>query len=175
MIHTGDVLNIRPLGMTFIFERTAADTDGRSLEIVWELTPGAAGTPVHTHPIATESYTVLDGEMDVFVDGSWQTLRAGESLSVPPNVPHTFRNSSGGLTRIYNTHATALRRAEVFADVERMASSRIQLMADDMKTKDMLYNAVLATTYPDEIQLISPPRPILRLAGGLGRLLGYRV
>lgn len=175
MVHSGDVLDIRPLGMVFRFEKTAAETDGRSVEIVWELRPGAEGTPVHTHPIATESYEVLEGEMDVYVDGAWRTLREGESLSVPPNVPHTFRNSSDGIARIYNTHAPALRMAEFFADVERLASSGVQLMSDDMKPKDMLYNAVLATSYPEEIQLLSPPPPVLRLAGGLGRLLGYRV
>lgn len=45
-------------------------------------------------PSAEESFEVLEGPLDVFQDGGWTTLRAGDTATAPPNAPHTFRNSS---------------------------------------------------------------------------------
>lgn len=47
--------------------------------------------PVHVHPSAEESF---EGTLDVFVDGDWSQVRAGEKATVPPGVPHTLRNTA---------------------------------------------------------------------------------
>ena len=89
-LHSGDRLDLSPIGAIFHVIRTSDDTNGEAFEMEWELLPHASGTPVHVHPHATESYDVLQGRLEVFIDGSWRTLSRGESASVPPGVPHTF-------------------------------------------------------------------------------------
>jgi hypothetical protein len=76
MLQAGDVLDLGPLNTKFTIVKTAADTGGRSFEMEWELGPQTGGTPVHIHPQAVETYEVLQGELDVYIDGTWKTLRA---------------------------------------------------------------------------------------------------
>src|SRR3990170_36167 len=94
MLQAGDVLDLTPIGAVFRIKKTAAETGGRSFEMEWELAPQTGGTPIHIHPQALESYEVLHGELDIYVDGRWKTLSSGEKLAVAPGVPHTFRNGS---------------------------------------------------------------------------------
>jgi hypothetical protein len=56
-----------------------------------------------------EEYEVLEGRLDVVVDGEWRTLAPGESATVPIGALHTFRNRSGGVVRVRNWHRPAMR------------------------------------------------------------------
>lgn len=67
MPHTGDVLDLSPIGAIFSVRKTAEETQGRSFEMEWELFLRSGGTPVHVHPHATESYEVLAGELELYV------------------------------------------------------------------------------------------------------------
>jgi quercetin dioxygenase-like cupin family protein len=58
--------------------------------IYMQLLEAAPNTPIprHTHPGVETSY-LLEGEIELTVDGKApQQLKAGESFSVPPNIPH---------------------------------------------------------------------------------------
>lgn len=44
--------------------------------------------PEHAHPHEQISY-VLEGEMAFTLNGERRTLRAGEGVTIPPNVPHS--------------------------------------------------------------------------------------
>jgi mannose-6-phosphate isomerase-like protein (cupin superfamily) len=174
MLKAGDVLDLGPIGATFHVRRTAAETDGRSLEMEWELAPRTGGTPVHVHPHATEGYEVLEGELDVYVDGSWRTLRRGETVRVAPGVPHTFRNGGDLPARVFNTHEPAMRFGDYFAHVGRVATSGA-VPADRMTPKTMIHLAMVMTRYPEEIRAVKPPHAVMRVLAAAGRLLGYRV
>src|SRR2546421_619713 len=69
--------------MRWQITRTTADTAGELFEATNWVGPGMGGPPVHVHPTAEESYEVIEGALDVFVDGEWRTLRAGETATVP--------------------------------------------------------------------------------------------
>lgn len=48
--------------------------------------------PWHHHPITTETFVVLDGELTLeFRDGTAHTLRVGEALCVQAGVSHRSR------------------------------------------------------------------------------------
>jgi mannose-6-phosphate isomerase-like protein (cupin superfamily) len=49
---------------------------------------------------AEESYEILEGALEVCVDGEGRTVRAGEKATVPADVPHTLRNASAEPVRI---------------------------------------------------------------------------
>ncbi len=63
------------------------------------------GPPPHTHDGETDSFYVLEGELDFHVDG--KTFRGGPGMFVaaPPSVVHTFGKSDRGTVRFLNIHA----------------------------------------------------------------------
>lgn len=75
------------------------------LEVI-ELTfePGFEGVDPHTHSDHTDSFYILDGEVEFFQDDEWHRVGAGTFLSVPPNVVHGFR-PCGVTVRVLNIHA----------------------------------------------------------------------
>jgi hypothetical protein len=138
----------------------------------WELAPGASGTPVHVHPHATESYDVLQGRLEVFIDGSWRTLSRGESASVPPGVPHTFRNPDATVTRVRNVHAPAMRFGEYFGTIHRIVASG-SVAHDRMTPKAMLYLAAVMMRFRSEIVSVRPPHFVIALSALVATMLGY--
>jgi quercetin dioxygenase-like cupin family protein len=61
------------------------------------------GVAPHTHPDHTDSFYVLEGEVEFFRDGEWHRAGPGTFLSVPPNVEHGFR-PAGTAIRLLNFH-----------------------------------------------------------------------
>jgi mannose-6-phosphate isomerase-like protein (cupin superfamily) len=60
--------------------------------------------PPHVHPATTEVFEVLEGEFEMLVGEEWRTVTAGESVTVPPGLRHSFRNESGADVVIRNVH-----------------------------------------------------------------------
>lgn len=80
----------------------------------FDLPPGAKGSPLHFHSTMAETFTVLQGslEMELGGAGQWQRLRAGESVHVPAGMAHSFRNTSSEWVAFTsaNTPATGFNR-----------------------------------------------------------------
>ncbi len=169
----GDELNLSPIGAVFYVIKTAHETEGRALEMEWVLQPGAGGTPLHIHPHATETYEVLEGKLDVYVNGAWRVIATGARGSVPPGVPHTFRNSSENRTRVYNVHSPAMRFGEYFETIHRIVNSGV-VEQGRMTPKAMLYLSMVMTRFEPEILSVKPPQVIVRIVSVAARLLGYR-
>ena len=174
MLQAGDILDLGPLGAKFFIKKTAAETEGRSFEMEWELAPRTGGTPIHVHPHAAETYEVREGKFDVYVDGVWRTLSAGETLRVASAAPHTFRNSSTDIVRVYNTHEPAMRFDQYFEGLGKLTSRGI-ISAQQITPKAMLHLALLMTSHEEEIISVKPPHLLMRIFARIGRSLGYRI
>lgn len=64
---------------------------GSSVEIFDTSGPAAAGPPPHFH-LWEEVYVVLEGELEVTVDGESHVLKPGSLAHVPAGVTHGYRN-----------------------------------------------------------------------------------
>lgn len=73
--------------------------------VIGETPSGVAGPPPHFHSKLHEMFLVIEGEMEFVVDGKHQTLKAGDSLDLPANAIHTFRNISESPCRWVNVHS----------------------------------------------------------------------
>ncbi len=177
MLKVGDVLDLGPLGLKFYIRKTAAETNGQSFEMDMELVPQTTAGIIHIHPHAIESYEVLQGKFDVYINGDWKTLLVGEKAVVNKGVPHTFRNSSNETSRVYNTHQPAMRFDQFFEALYRLANSGVSNSRQRRQRtfKAILYVSVVYTSYKDEIQSVRPPYAVMQVLGFVGRLLGYRV
>ena len=71
------------------WKATAAETGGAFLLFEDALEAGKR-TPLHRHPDADETFLMLEGEVELHVDGERQPLGAGGIAVIPRGVPHAF-------------------------------------------------------------------------------------
>jgi uncharacterized cupin superfamily protein len=70
-------------------------SDDEELEVEATYAPGSAAPPNHFHPAQDEAFEILEGSMQVRIDGGPETtLGAGETLDVPRGTPHTMWNGA---------------------------------------------------------------------------------
>lgn len=79
------------VGDTYTILLKGEDTAGRYTLIDMHVPPGGPGP--HRHDIE-EMFHVLEGEIEATFRGEESTVRAGETLNVPANAPHSFTNVS---------------------------------------------------------------------------------
>jgi mannose-6-phosphate isomerase-like protein (cupin superfamily) len=84
--------HIGVVGDTYTILLTGKETAGRFCLIDMYVPPGG-GPPPHRHDFE-ETFSLLEGELDVVFRGVKQVARAGETINVPANAPHQFHNSS---------------------------------------------------------------------------------
>ena len=171
MLHPNQTLDMTPIGIILRVVRTPEETKGHSLEMEWELLPQADGTPVHAHPKARETYRVLEGQIEVNINGEWHLLHQGEEITVPAGIPHTFRNPTDNITKVYNTHSPAMQFDGYFEGLNRVVS---KLSNDGNAKLNMNLNAamhlsMLMKKYPKEIISINPPNFIVSLLNLIGK------
>jgi quercetin dioxygenase-like cupin family protein len=80
------------VGDTYTILLSGEDTNGRYCLIDMHIPPGG-GPPPHRHDFE-ESFTLLAGEIEAIFRGAKTVVRAGETLSIPANAPHSFTNAS---------------------------------------------------------------------------------
>src|ERR1041384_4781855 len=97
-----------PDGSAYVVRTPTAATGGDYVEIEFVLSGDCVPPPPHIHPRQVEEYRVIEGSLDVMVDGEWNTIGPGESASVPAGGSHTFRNPTGGTIRVSNWHRPAI-------------------------------------------------------------------
>jgi len=167
------ILDFQPaIAMRWEITRVSADTGGALFETLWWLGPHTGGPPIHLHPTAEESYEVLEGTQEVFIDGRWSTLHPGEKVTVPRGTSHTLRNSSDADVRLINIHQPALRFEQMFRDLHRLTSSGKVRRLPPQDPRSLIYLAMLFAKYSDE--QYTPPRGVVTTMSLVGRALGMR-
>jgi quercetin dioxygenase-like cupin family protein len=86
------------VGDTYTILLKGGDTAGRYCLIDMHVPPGG-GPPPHRHDFE-ESFIVLEGEIEATFRGVKSIVRAGETVNIPANAPHQFRNASDGAVRL---------------------------------------------------------------------------
>jgi quercetin dioxygenase-like cupin family protein len=86
------------VGNTYTILLTGKETAGRYSLIDMYVLPGG-GPPPHRHDFE-ESFTVLEGEIEATFRGQHATVRAGQTIHIPANAPHQFRNQSEHAARL---------------------------------------------------------------------------
>jgi quercetin dioxygenase-like cupin family protein len=80
------------VGDTYTILLSGDDTAGRYCLIDMHIPPGG-GPPPHRHDFE-ESFTILEGEIEAAFRGEKSVVRAGETIHIPANAPHSFANTS---------------------------------------------------------------------------------
>ena len=156
----------------YLLVRSNEETGGDYVEMEWTFPPGAFAPPPHKHPTQVEEYEVLEGGLEVMIDGEWRALRAGESASVPPGINHTFRTLPGQSVRVRNFHRPGGRFDQFIARQHRFFRS------DRYRGLKRPSTAIaMAMAWREHRDLLVPTNPFLRAAvvglARIGRLLGF--
>jgi quercetin dioxygenase-like cupin family protein len=85
-------------GDTYTILVTGRDTGGRYTLIDMFVPPGGGPGP-HRHDFE-EMFTVLEGEIALTFRGATSVARAGDTVNIPANAPHFFRNVSAAPARL---------------------------------------------------------------------------
>lgn len=97
---------------------------GSSVEVFDTSGPAGSGPPPHSHPWE-EIHVVLEGEVEVTVDGESHVLRKGNVSHVPGGAEHSYRNLTDAHFLTITTKGNA---AKFFAQV----ASEVQMSPPDI-------------------------------------------
>lgn len=88
------------VGQTFVmvndlytFRATSAETGGAYV-LIDSIIPPGGGPPPHIHTRETEVFVVIEGSITCTEEGVSRTLGPGETITLLPRKPHTFRNNT---------------------------------------------------------------------------------
>ena len=180
MIAPGQTLENPVTGERFTFTHTAASTDGELLAFDFALRPGGKVPVPHVHPIQTERFEVVEGEVRFRLGRGRSSPARARSSRRRPGVAHGFANAGDGEARMRVEVRPALAMEEMFAEVVALAEAG--QMTKRGLPRNPLTLARLARRYDQEAHApllnVAVQRfllaPLVALARGLTRLSGLR-
>jgi quercetin dioxygenase-like cupin family protein len=92
------VTHVGVVGDTYTILLTGDDTAGQFCLIDMHV-PSGGGPPPHRHDFE-ETFTILEGELELTFRGSKSVAHAGDTVHIPANAPHQFHNSSQKVVRM---------------------------------------------------------------------------
>ncbi len=145
-------------GGTYTILVAGADTAGRYTLIDMHVPPGG-GPPPHRHDFE-EMFTILDGEFEFTFRGATVVATAGETINVPANAPHVFRNASDRPARLLCLCSPA-GQEDLFKEVGVAVAHRTDAPPplDEAATAAFIAKSIaLAPKYRTEL-LLGNPKP----------------
>jgi quercetin dioxygenase-like cupin family protein len=135
-------------GERFTFTDTAATTDGELLAFDLALRPGGAVPIAHVHPIQTERFEVIEGQMRFRIGYRTRLAGPGDVVEVAPGVIHAFANAGEEEARLHVQVRPALAMEQMLAEVVALAEAG--RMTERGMPRNLLDLAVLARKYDQE-------------------------
>ncbi len=141
------------VGDTYTILVTGEDTAGKYTLIDMHVPPGG-GPPPHRHDFE-EMFTVLEGEVELIFRDEHLVAKAGETVNVPANAPHSFRNASSEAARLL-CMCTPPGQEVFFSEVGVPVASRTEApppLDEDARTAFIAKSKALAPQYRTELLL----------------------
>ncbi len=168
------VLDFRPQLMTrFEYESTPEDPETEPWRLINIVYPGHAGPPIHLHPEASESFEVIEGTLEVYVDGEWSVLGPGESATVPPNVPHTLRNTGEEIVRYHGAHIPGLGYERFMRRQHALVKAGKITTYPPRDPRSIIHIAMLSHEHRRDVRVVRPPGWLTTPVARFGKLIGF--
>jgi mannose-6-phosphate isomerase-like protein (cupin superfamily) len=159
------------------FQQTVLKHENGLVWVELVLEPHAAGPPEHIHTTFPEKFIVAEGTLSLMVDGEKKTLRAGETLLVPPGTPHKPFNETDAPVVVRGPFAPEYAIPEQFSVFLTQAYGFFdESEAHGRPPKALLQMSRFSPKY--DSWLAGPPvflqKGLYFAIGPTARLLGYR-
>ncbi|WP_420627341.1 cupin domain-containing protein [Candidatus Leptofilum sp.] len=163
------------IGHRVTFLQTADQTNGKLLQIMYavEVPETKPAIPLHIHSQCAERFEVVDGQLGVVLDGERRLLGAGEEVYIPSGTPHTFWNAGDGALRFITDVRPPGQLQTYWETIFGLAEQGKVGRNGLPNLLQLAVIAPLADSYPPNIP-IPITQLIIKLVGGIGRLLGYK-
>ena len=86
------------VGDTYTITVTGDETNGQFCVVDMHIPPGGGPSP-HRHDFE-ETFILLEGEIEATFRGKKSIVRAGDTVNIPSNAPHSFHNASSKAVRL---------------------------------------------------------------------------
>lgn len=154
MAYTNKLIRNPKSGQDIKFLVTGKETNGKSLEMESVYNSRSKEPLAHYHPFQEEDFTVLEGELTVYIDGQQRTLKKGDTLHIPANKVHSMWNNSDNKTIVHWKVQPAM-------ETEHLLETTAGL-AGDGKTNndgmpDILQVSLMINKYSTVFRLAKPP------------------
>jgi mannose-6-phosphate isomerase-like protein (cupin superfamily) len=171
-------MNKRTLDLRKVFGMIVTYDDGqqlvspnKSFDVVTELFPGGQSA-VHVHPQQDEIYEVKEGEIQVYLGGTWRTLKAGEQVTIARGTIHAFRNIGKQKVVAFNSHNPGLRFGEMLEVIQEYINDG--KITSTKGFRNLAYMSSIMLKYSDVMTTIKPPFTLIKLMAKLGKAFGYK-
>ncbi|MEA2448132.1 MAG: hypothetical protein QOG63_64 [Thermoleophilaceae bacterium] len=158
MAYTGQVLDNPVTGERITFRKTAADTDGKYVEIDLVLAPDGAVPGTHVHPKQVETFEVMSGQMKFRMGLKMVKAGPGEVVVVPAGKIHNFANDGDEPAHVRVTMEPAL-------NMEQMFETTVSLAKQGRVTKSGMPKPLDLALFVEEFQDVArapfPPHPVV--------------
>ena len=67
-----------------------SDDTGGKFSVIFSVVPAGAGIPVHVHSLEDEVFEIVEGELQLTLDGIVSTVTNGDLVFMPKGIPHGF-------------------------------------------------------------------------------------
>ncbi|RXK51104.1 cupin domain-containing protein [Halorientalis pallida] len=153
----------------------ATETDGETATGLGVFAAGNDGPPEHYHVGYEESFEVIRGEFHFEVDGDVRHATAGDELTVPPEVPHSFRNVGEEIGATVTTTRPAGQTQDVITTLYGLAHEG---KLDEDAEPGLLQGLAMTAATSDDTVFTSPPPavtvPMAKVLGPVANALGYQ-
>jgi mannose-6-phosphate isomerase-like protein (cupin superfamily) len=174
--HAGRQIDFHPaMGMRWEITHSSEETSGEMFRCMNWLDVRMPGPPPHVHPGQEESFEVFEGTLDVFIEGKWTQLRAGETASVPPGVPHTLRNATDETVKVATAIKPAGTSEAFFRDMIRLIDEGKVKRLPPKEPRSAIYAAMLFAGYPDWIRVTGAPGLVFATLARIGKVLRFTI
>ena len=169
-----NTLDFEPIIKTkAIVVKSAEDKEHDSVVMIAEIGPGEAGPPMHIHPRQQETYNVLEGEALFMLNGKELIVKEGETVEIPANTPHTFKNNTINWLKMRDTHQPALTFEEMMRELHGLVHSGKIKGFNDFKS--LVYLSMLWVKHQELQRSTQPPFLVMRFMNLVGKIIGYKL
>ncbi len=82
------------------FVKVSSEDTGGAYTLMEDNLKSTFSLGLHRHDHHAETFYILDGALDFYIDGEWLEATPGATLHVPPGVPHACRVADGKPARM---------------------------------------------------------------------------
>jgi quercetin dioxygenase-like cupin family protein len=175
MAKTNQIIESKTYGDKAKFLVTAEDSKGDLLKAQVWIQPGAAGPPEHYHPIQSETFEVVKGQLNLTHKGKELVLRPGEKFTVEPNVLHKWSNA-GTEELVAIVELRPALKTEFFLESMYALDQKGKLDKNGLPNP-LQFAAILHECY-GELFVIGPPiliqKMMAKVVGRLAKWMGFK-
>lgn len=133
------------------------------------LLPFKEGAPLHEHSEQDETFTIIEGELNIQVGSKKMVLKAGESVTFPKNTPHTYANKSDKNCVFKYRLTPGGDFTKMMRTLEDLGHSGKVTKIGDPKT--MIHIAAVVSQYDHHVRSVNPPHFVMKFLGLFSRFL----